>query len=142
MKNEKTGILIAPCGMNCELCIAHQRDKKQCPGCHGPDDNKPKHCTACRIKHCKKLADGDAAFCCFCRDFPCALLKQLDKRYRANYGMSMMENLESIASHGIEAFLEKEMIKWTCVTCGSRLCVHRETCQKCGEVNGHYPGTA
>jgi len=31
---EMSTVLIAPCGMNCRLCMAYQRDKKQCKGCH------------------------------------------------------------------------------------------------------------
>lgn len=32
MKPEET--LIAPCGMNCALCIGYQRPKNRCPGCN------------------------------------------------------------------------------------------------------------
>ena len=42
--------LIAPCGMNCALCMARLiREKNQCPGCRGDDNDKPKYCVQCVI---------------------------------------------------------------------------------------------
>ncbi len=49
--------LIAPCGMDCGICIGHLRDRKTCPGCNDPDDSaKAHHCAACTIKRCEQLA--------------------------------------------------------------------------------------
>ena len=129
---------IAPCGMNCFLCIGFQRKRRPCPGCHGPDENKPKHCVVCKIKNCEELARGGNGFCYSCGRFPCKRLKQLDTRYRTKYGMSMIENLQDIKAHGIEEFKKAQMIKWMCRKCGSLLCVHRDGCQSCGEVNEGY----
>lgn len=72
-----------------------------------------------------------AGFCFECRLFPCARLKQLDKRYRTKYGMSMLENLAAIRDQGMETFLAGQAIRWTCPSCGSLLCVHRRACLKC-----------
>ena len=44
--------MIAPCGMNCALCIAFHREKKSCAGCLGEDSNKSKSCITCIIKNC------------------------------------------------------------------------------------------
>lgn len=33
--------LIAPCGMNCQLCYAFQREKNKCPGCLGDENSIP-----------------------------------------------------------------------------------------------------
>ena len=129
-----TAILIAPCGMDCGLCIGHFRDKKRCPGCHGEDKNKPKHCVVCRIKNCEKLASSEATFCYTCAKFPCARLRQLDKRYRTKYGMSMIDNLESIREIGLDEFVVQEKERWTCPECGSLICVHREDCMTCAYV--------
>jgi len=129
-----TSILIAPCGMNCGLCIGHLRDKKRCPGCHGEDESKPKHCVVCRIKICEELAASEATFCYACARFPCARLRQLDKRYRTKYGMSMIENLESIREIGLAEFVAQEKERWTCPECGSLICVHRENCMACGHA--------
>lgn len=124
--------LIAPCGMNCGLCIGHMREKRPCGGCFKKDDeNKPKYCRSCVIVNCEKLAKTESRFCYDCEIFPCARLKRLDKRYRTNYGMSMLENLAFIQEQGLESFLKQEEMKWTSKECGAALCVHREFCLKC-----------
>ena len=133
-------IQIAPCGMDCSLCIAYQRKKKNCLGCNGPDENKPKHCTICRIKRCEELLQTNSGFCYSCGRFHCKRLKEVDTRYQNNYGMSMIQNLQTIETQGIEAFIELEIKKWTCKNCGSLICVHREKCQTCGSKNDKYPG--
>ena len=124
--------LIAPCGMNCGLCIGHQRDKNPCGGCFKKEDkNKPKHCRSCVIVNCELLARTESGFCYDCEKYPCPRLKRLDKRYRSNYGMSMIENLATIQNIGIEEFLKNEEIRWTCAQCGFGLCVHRDYCLNC-----------
>jgi hypothetical protein len=124
--------LIAPCGMNCGICIGYLRDKNPCGGCFKKDDeNKPKHCRSCSIVNCESLAKTESGFCYDCEKYPCARLKRLDKRYRTNYGMSMLENLDYIQKHGLEGFLKNEEYKWTCRECGSGLCVHRDYCLNC-----------
>ncbi|MBN2747249.1 MAG: hypothetical protein JXR34_11035 [Bacteroidales bacterium] len=67
-----------------------------------------------------------------CEKYPCKRLKNLDKRYRTKYGMSMLDNLENIKSLGIEKFVELEQERWRCSNCGELLCVHRTSCLKCG----------
>lgn len=61
-------------------------------------------------------------------------LRQLDKRYRAKYGMSMTENLLRIQEIGVEAFVADEKPRWTCPECGSLLCVHLPHCGVCGRT--------
>ena len=54
--------LIAPCGMNCGLCIGYLREKKPCGGCFKKDDeNKPKQCRSCVIVNCELLANTQMA---------------------------------------------------------------------------------
>ena len=129
-----TAILIAPCGMNCGLCSGYLRGKKQCPGCHGEDENKPKYCIVCRIKTCEELAASEEGFCYSCVKFPCARLRQLDKRYRTKYDMSMIENLEIIREIGVDEFVTRERKRWTCTECGNLICVHKVTCLACGHA--------
>lgn len=124
--------MIAPCGMNCGICIGHLRESKQCPGCHGDDENKPKHCVNCRIVNCEKIGNSASGFCYECDEYPCKRLKALDKRYRMKYSMSMIENLDRISEVGIDQFIEDERIRWTCGGCGKILCVHRDRCIYCG----------
>ena len=129
-----TSTMIAPCGMNCGLCIGHLREKKRCLDCNGDDADKPKHCVVCRIRNCDEMASAEQKFCYVCAKFPCARLRQLDKRYRTKYGMSMIENLESIRQLGIEEFVTREKDRWTCPECGGVICVHRESCITCGRA--------
>jgi len=68
-----------------------------------------------------------------CADFPCKRLEQLDQRYRKKYGMSMIENLESIWQHGIRKFIKTEKERWTCPECGGIICVHHGSCYTCGK---------
>jgi hypothetical protein len=93
--------LIAPCGMNCALCSGYLALK---------NDLRSKgirmiNCTGCRTRnkdcaflkgHCSKLSKGELIFCFECTSFPCDRLKTIDKRYRARYRMSMIENLNLI----------------------------------------------
>jgi len=123
-----TAKIIAPCGMNCALCYAHQRDKNTCMGCNSDDKNIPNSCKNCSIKLCEKKQK----YCFSCDSFPCKRLKQLDKRYTTKYHMSMIENLEKIRDIGIREFFRYEKKRWTC-SCGSVVCVHKHICQNCGK---------
>jgi hypothetical protein len=126
--------MIAACGMNCGICIGHLREKNACGGCFKMDDeNKPKHCRSCSIVNCDLLAKTDSGFCYDCERYPCARIKKLDQRYRKNYGMSMIENLNYIQTQGLDKFLINEELRWTCKGCGSGLSVHRAFCLNCKE---------
>jgi hypothetical protein len=126
--------MIAPCGMNCGLCIAHLRAKNRCPGCNGDEAGKAKHCGVCRIKYCVEIERREQKFCFECAKFPCLRLRQLDKRYRTKYSMSMIGNLESIRELGLEGFVTREKDRWRCPECGGVVCVHRENCIFCGRA--------
>lgn len=119
--------LVARCGMVCGLCIGHLRAKNRCPRCNGDDADKPRHCVACRIKHCEERA-AEEGFCFGCATYPCARLRQLDRRYRSKYGMSLIENLETVRTLGLEAFVVRERERWRCPACGGVICVRREDC--------------
>jgi hypothetical protein len=127
-----TSSLIAPCGMNCRLCRAYIREKNACPGCLGDDRPKTKTRALCRIKQCEILKDADLRYCFDCGKYPCDRLNQLDKRYRTNYGMSMIDNLNDIKQFGIRNFIKQEKDRWTCPACGEIMCVHEENCAICG----------
>jgi hypothetical protein len=118
-----TSKLIAPCGMNCGICMAYLRDKNHCPGCMEPDVNKPKSCIKCIIKNCEIIKKNK--FCFKCDNYPCTRLKNLDKRYRTKYGMSMIENLENINKLGIREFVKNEKVRGKCSKCGGTINVHR-----------------
>ena len=124
--------LIAPCGMNCAVCRAHLRKRNPCPGCNAANVNKSAHCIQCRIKNCRELKKTRSGLCLDCAQFPCVLLQHLDQRYRTKYGMSVIENLETIQSRGMNAFVKRERSRWKCSKCGEILCVHSEVCLSCG----------
>jgi len=48
--------------------------------------------------------------------------------------MSMIGNLEMIKSLGMNAFVKKEGVRWTCAKCGGALCVHKGICINCGKA--------
>lgn len=125
--------LIAPCGINCRLCMAYQREKKQCLGCNVESTGKPDHCRKCAIVHCEKRGGLPGGFCGEC-DKPCRRMKYLDASYRQKYHMSPMENLHVIRDEGMDAFLAREETRWRCDGCGGVLCVHREACPTCGRA--------
>lgn len=132
LNRDFTNNSIAPCGMNCGTCIAYLRVVKPCPGCRFKNNGtKPKHCDSCIIKNCEYLAQTESGFCFDCPKFPCTRMKNLDKRYRQNYGISLIENLNKIKELGLSAFIEAEQNHWKCKTCGSVLCVHRNLCLGC-----------
>ena len=124
--------LIAPCGMNCRLCRAYDREKDPCPGCRGDDRLKPQYCVHCKIKTCDRAQSGEFKYCFECESYPCKRLRQLDRRYRSKYGMSMTENLDEIQRLGVRRFVRNQKEKWTCPECGVLLCVHRPECVECG----------
>jgi hypothetical protein len=128
--------LVAPCGMNCGLCVsylARKNDlnkqgfrKRYCAGCLP----RGKNCTF--MKHqCDLLGKGLVRFCYECKDFPCGRLKSLDQRYRSKYHMSMIDNLDFIRTHGIGPFLDNEATKWRCPECGGVICCHNGLCLNC-----------
>lgn len=128
--------LIAPCGMNCTLCSAYQFKKhdlnskgfhkKYCPGCI-PRGEFCMH----MADSCELLGKGKLRFCFECTVYPCKRLKNLDKRYRTKYHMSMINNLNYIQENGIEVFLEKEAAEWKCSKCGEAICCHNGLCLNC-----------
>lgn len=129
--------LIAPCGMNCGVCVSYlamKNDlknkgfaKKYCVGCRP----RGKNCTFLK-NQCGRLGKGLVRFCYECGEYPCRRLKALDKRYRTFYHMSMIENLELIKTQGIGSLLEKEAAKWRCPECGGTICCHNGLCFNCG----------
>ena len=125
--------LIAPCGMNCGVCYAYLRKERKCSGCHGDNTDKSAYCINCIIRNCEMIKISQSGFCFECDKYPCKRLKQLDKRYRTKYAMSMIENLESIKGIGLSAFIDNEKERWQCVKCGGVICVHRGYCDNCGK---------
>lgn len=100
--------LIAPCGMNCGVCVAYLRDENKCPGCFSGRkvNGRPIKCSR---RLCKKRT-GD--FCYECAKFPCQSIKKLDERYLKRYQMSEIDNLKFIRDKGLNIFLESQKKKY------------------------------
>jgi hypothetical protein len=128
--------LIAPCGMNCALCMCHLAmvhdlnkqgfKRTYCPGCLP----RGKGCLHMGDV-CETLGKGLVRFCFECASFPCKRLKNLDRRYRTKYHMSMIANLRAIQEHGIDWLLQRQEAEWKCPTCGDTVCCHNGLCLGC-----------
>jgi hypothetical protein len=125
--------LVAPCGMNCGICMAYLREKNTCPGCRLFDSDKPVTIAECRIRRCQELVENELRYCYGCKKYPCDRIKHIDKRYRTKYGMSMIENLDNIKKYGIRVFVKSENTRWACPHCGGVICVHKGYCLDCGK---------
>lgn len=124
-----SGGLIAPCGVDCALCMSHQAGKDRCSGCNADAFAKPSRCVICAIKKCRERTGH---YCYECASFPCERLQGLDGTYRTRYGLSILDNLDCIRRKGVEEFLALERERWTCPGCGGILCVHMKRCMTCG----------
>jgi Protein of unknown function (DUF3795) len=128
-------ILIAPCGMNCGLCMAHLREKKRCAGCNIESPEKMNHCRVCSIKFCP-LRNAGSKFCFDCQKYPCVRLRNMDKRYRTKYSVSLIGNLNEIKASGLDAFMKSENTRWVCPKCGHPVCVNNGRCYHCNQEKG------
>jgi hypothetical protein len=130
--NPANPILVAPCGINCRLCMAYGRDKNPCPGCRIDDPDKHPTCVNCKIKNCAKLVAGGFQYCFECDDFPCERITHLDNRYRTKYATSPIDNLLTIQRIGVRKFTQFDIQRWTCPKCGAVISMHRPNCLSCG----------
>lgn len=113
--------------------MAYLRTKNTCLGCRVPDPHKAISIQRCKILNCEVMQSGAVAFCYECANFPCPKIKHLDKRYRARYSTSVIENLEVIRDSGMSKFLENQAVRWTCPDCGGVICMHTGSCFACGK---------
>jgi ribosomal protein L32 len=109
-------ILIAPCGINCNICKAHLRKKKQCSGCHFFAPGAAR----CIVRKCEERKASVSGYCYECAKFPCRRIKRIDERYR-RIGISNIENLGIIKEKGVAALLKREEKKYKCPECGAVL---------------------
>ena len=134
-----TAEMIAPCGLDCSICGRAHADTNPCPGCKGPDENKPSFCSErCGIVLCEKRKENRYTFCDECPDYPCGDVMEKENRYTSRYPLyeSPLKNLREIREKGLEAFLERERKAWTCKECGGVISVHTGVCCGCGKQYG------
>ena len=125
--------LIAPCGMNCSICIGFfgytmsgNKRKMKCIGCN-PSGKSCAHLK----KYCNKLTKKEIEYCYECNDFPCKQIQKLDDKYRKRFDYSTIDNLKYIKENGMEKFLKKQEKKYKCPKCGGIICVHNGKCYSC-----------
>ena len=137
--NRITAAMIAPCGLDCSLCKRALAETNPCPGCHGPDENKPEFCAnRCGIVLCRKRKENGYEYCDECPDYPCADVTEKETRYTSKYPLyeSPGKNLRDFRKLGMERFLEQEREQWTCGDCGHIVSVHTGLCSGCGKQYG------
>jgi hypothetical protein len=131
--------LVAPCGMNCNICSAYLAYSSGLPKKRG----KISHCQGClpRRKNCaflkrrcERIRDGKIRFCHECPSFPCRNLEGIDSRYRKNYGVSLIGNLMDIKKDGVDRFLREQEGAFRCGKCGGTKSIHNGKCYACEEI--------
>lgn len=130
-----TADMIAPCGLDCSICGQAHTKANPCPGCNGPNINKPKFCAEiCGIIRCEKRRNKGYRFCDECSDFPCDDVMEKENRYTTAYPLyeSPLDNIRQIREIGMDAFLQKQRAEWSCKECGNPVIVHTGICSKCG----------
>ena len=125
--------LIAPCGMNCAICVTYfgytlngKRRKVPCVGCR----SRNRDCAFLK-KHCDLLATRKVEYCYECDEYPCERLERLDRGYKKRYHISMIDNLNFIQQHGMKSFLKQQTTTYQCPECGETTCVHTGRCYAC-----------
>lgn len=119
----------APCGMNCMACYKHCYVKKPCAGCLSGDNGKPEHCRKCKIKDC--VQEKNLTYCFECSSFPCKLIKNLEKSYNQRYSVSLVQNSLFVKELGLTEFMEQQLKRYTCPSCGGVISLHDRECSEC-----------
>ena len=125
-------IMIAPCGVNCLACSAYLDRKKPCFGCRAPIEQiTRKSCRDCVKKEC--AFEKGIQWCFECHSFPCSRIKSLNKRYKQNYGVDLVQNGLN-ARQDMNAFLQAQQEQFTCNFCGGIIDQHHQRCSECGST--------
>ena len=78
--------MIAPCGLDCNICAQALIEHDTCQGCNGPDDHKPEFCARrCGIILCRKRRENGYQYCDECPDYPCADVMEKENWYTSQY---------------------------------------------------------
>lgn len=99
------------------------------------DQGKPEHCRKCKIKDC--IREKSLSYCFECPEYPCRLIKNLEKSYNKRYQASLMENSEFVCQHGLEILMEQQKEKYTCPKCGGIISIH-DRMLMCGKVSQEF----
>jgi len=72
-------------------------------------------------------------YCFACADFPCKLIRNLEKSYNLRYDESLVANSRLAHEQGIIQVLEVHRVKYCCSLCGGVVSMHYKVCTECGE---------
>lgn len=121
---------IAPCGIICLFCAFHLRAEKPCGGCHAPAEESIKgNGKSCAKKRCAE--ERGHQWCFQCAKFPCARIKDLNKRYMRNYGMDLVRDGLAAKENAL-SFMEAKRAALICPRCGGIMDCHYRKCGDCG----------
>ncbi|MPM27326.1 hypothetical protein SDC9_73836 [bioreactor metagenome] len=138
MKADAAGpAMLAPCGICCTVCYKHLA-AKPCAGCTAVGGEKPLHVQSCRIRCC--AGERGLSHCFACGEFPCKLIKNLDKSYRTRYNVSLTENSLAAKKMGMMPFLSEHLRRYTCKACGGVISMHDGICSECKSVYALFEG--
>ena len=131
--------LIAPCGMNCQVCSRYQAHlhnfrKSQCRGCRVENRVCAYLLKKCPNPHSAEDGTQATPYCFDCKHFPCREIQRMDTRYRKEYNMSVIDNLHEIQQRGIHEFMADQQLKHACPHCSGLISVHNRKCFECDEV--------
>jgi len=118
--------MVAPCGMNCNLCSWCSTRASRAASAAGRGDG-----AASTERPVPQARQGEIDFCYQCGQFPCENLLLVEKRYVHAHNYSFVENLNFIRRRGMPTFLKREIMRYTCPSCGKLLTVHSDKCPHC-----------
>ncbi len=129
--------LIAPCGMNCAICskylvYVNKLKRSQCAGCRTGQGTCAYLFAKCTGEN--KDSTCNRVFCFECRKYPCSEIQRMDKRYKKNHRMSVVDNLTTIKKRGIDTFIKEQYEKYHCSECNGLISIHNGKCFKCDTI--------
>ncbi|MBN2088305.1 DUF3795 domain-containing protein, partial [candidate division KSB1 bacterium] len=83
------------------------------------------------IKQCAR--EKGHLHCYHCEEFPCKRISNLEKSYRKRYQVSLLEHSRLVQAHGLEAFFQREKLRWSCTECQGVISLHDQECSECGK---------
>lgn len=126
---------LAPCGVYCGACPSY---RKSCKGCASGDKDQGR-CSkwSCAIRNCC-YNERRLDYCIQCNEFPCKIInKKLlsshhgDPRY--NYRFEIPFIFTKLTELGVEKYLDFQISRWKCDSCGGRILFYHYTCNICGK---------
>ncbi|MFC1836480.1 DUF3795 domain-containing protein [Thermodesulfobacteriota bacterium] len=138
--------LLSPCGMYCGVCaihIAHKTNDNKfkeklgpaygvtpeeiaCEGCLS--DKRFKYCQVCPIRSC--TVDKGYEGCHQCGEFPCELIDQFPVAVGKRV---ILRSVPARRDLGTEKWLQGELNRYHCPSCGNDLFRGAKRCRNCKE---------